>query len=76
MAQSLVQRLQEVMDRFPVSTSQDIDDFSVLVEVRNTLSKDADDLQFFAALQACGVDNWDGYEFAQDMVREWNGEEE
>ena len=30
--------------------------------------------QFLSALQAAGVDNWDGYEHAQDIVDEWDKE--
>lgn len=39
-----------------------------------TLDEMADDSQFLAALRCAGVDNWHGYEEAQDMVAEWNNE--
>jgi hypothetical protein len=29
-----------------------------------------DDLMFLDALRAAGVDNWDGYDYAQDIYRE------
>ena len=31
---------------------------------------------FLCALEAAGVDNWDGYSEAQQLLREWYGEEE
>lgn len=31
-----------------------------------------EDSQMLEALDACGVDNWEGYERAQEMVEEWN----
>lgn len=30
--------------------------------------------QFLAALRAAGVDNWDGYDNAIDIVSEWDSE--
>lgn len=32
-------------------------------------------LTWLAALEAAGVDNWQGYEIAQDLVTEWEAEE-
>ena len=29
---------------------------------------------FLCALEAAGVDNWDGYDNAQDILEEWNNE--
>ena len=31
---------------------------------------------FLCALEAAGVDNWEGYSEAQQMLREWYGESE
>jgi hypothetical protein len=33
-----------------------------------------EDSNFLNALRAAGVDNWDGYENAQDIIKEWNDE--
>ncbi len=33
-----------------------------------------DDSQFLDALKAAGVDNWDGYEVAHEILKEWQGE--
>lgn len=30
-----------------------------------------DDSAFLAALRGAGVDNWDGYDNAQEMLEEW-----
>lgn len=30
--------------------------------------------RFLCALQAAGVDNWDGYDHAQDIMEEWYNE--
>lgn len=30
--------------------------------------------QFLSALEAAGVDNWNGYGEAQDILKEWNAE--
>jgi hypothetical protein len=29
---------------------------------------------FLSALEAAGVDNWDGYEYAQEFIEQWNNE--
>lgn len=44
-----------------------------LFELRRYLEDLEDDRDFLYALQAAGVDNWNGYEFA---CRIYNGEEE
>lgn len=31
---------------------------------------------FLCALEVCGVDDWDGYDEAHKLLREWYGEEE
>ena len=31
---------------------------------------------FLCALEAAGVDNWDGYGDAQDILEEWNNSDE
>jgi hypothetical protein len=31
-----------------------------------------EDSQFLAALHAAGVDNWDGYDEAQNIVEQWD----
>ena len=33
-----------------------------------------DDAQFLHALKAAGVDNWYGYEEAQDIMKEWHND--
>ena len=35
----------------------------------------AADSRFLAALEGAGVDNWDGYDNAQDMLEEWDKED-
>lgn len=37
--------------------------------------KMSEDSRFLCALRNAGVDNWDGYEEAQDMIKEWDGED-
>ncbi|MFR3182170.1 MAG: hypothetical protein ACLTPN_00890 [Clostridia bacterium] len=34
------------------------------------------DSMFLSALQNTGVDNWEGYEYAQELLEEWNDENE
>jgi hypothetical protein len=41
----------------------------VLVEVE-TLEELKENALFLEALRAAGVDNWDGYDYAQDIYRE------
>lgn len=36
----------------------------------------SEDSRFLCALQNAGVDNWDGYEVAQEMIEEWDKEDE
>lgn len=33
-----------------------------------------EDQQMLQALQAAGVDNWDGYDYARELLDEWNEE--
>jgi len=33
-----------------------------------------DDARFLYALQAAGVDNWNGYDHAQDILADWDKE--
>lgn len=33
-----------------------------------------EDSRFLEALRAAGVDNWNGYEVAQEMIEEWDAE--
>ena len=35
----------------------------------------SEDSRFLCALRNAGVDNWDGYEEAQEMVKEWDEED-
>lgn len=35
-----------------------------------------DDSQWLAALESAGVDNWEGFEFAMELLAEWNQEDE
>lgn len=34
------------------------------------------DSMFLSALQNAGVDNWEGYEYAQEILEEWENESE
>lgn len=38
------------------------------------LEECVDDSRFLHALRAAGVDNWGGYENAQDIIAEWDTE--
>lgn len=40
-----------------------------------TYDEMADDSRFLCALRNAGVDNWDGYEEAQEMIKEWDAED-
>ena len=33
-----------------------------------------DESRFLHALQAAGVDNWEGYSYAYDLLEEWDSE--
>lgn len=44
-------------------------------ELKERLKEADTDQQFLSALICAGVDNWSGYEEAQDMVKEWDSEE-
>jgi hypothetical protein len=35
-----------------------------------------EDAQFLEALSAAGVDNWDGYDYAQEIFSEWQAKQE
>lgn len=49
------------------------DALELLHEMEQELFFHADDIKFLRALEAAGVDNWQGYEFAVDI---YNGKEE
>jgi hypothetical protein len=34
-----------------------------------------EDSQKLSALDCAGVDNWEGYDHAMEILREWNGED-
>ena len=36
--------------------------------------QEAEDLRFYCALQNAGVESWEGYEIAQEMIEEWDNE--
>ena len=40
----------------------------------NKVESMENDIIFLKALRAAGVDNWDGYDIAIDLVDEWNEE--
>ena len=42
----------------------------VVTITQERLDKLEEDSEFLCCLQAAGVDNWDGYEYAQDMMSE------
>lgn len=54
------------------------DDLKVVTETLATTRKNSQDdserLRFLDALEGAGVDNWKGYEDAQDMIEAWNNE--
>jgi len=33
-----------------------------------------EDSRFLCALEGCGIDNWEWYERAKDMIKEWDAE--
>jgi len=43
------------------------------LHLRLRSEEDGDDLQLLRALQAAGVDNWEGYGVACELKDEWNG---
>jgi len=44
-------------------------DITITQEQYNELITDQ---QFLEALRAAGVDNWDGYDYAVEMINEWD----
>lgn len=44
------------------------EDNSMAEEFRGALEKVQEESKFLNCLEACGVDNWDGYSDAQNMV--------
>ncbi len=41
---------------------------------RKDYKKLLDDSRLLDALRAAGVDNWDGYDYAQELLEEWEKE--
>lgn len=44
------------------------------VEEEKLLKELGEDSALLSALQAAGVDSWDGYDIALDILKEWNAE--
>ena len=53
-----------------VADSNGDDIQSKLNEMDNRVEKLEEDAKFLQALYACGVDNWDGIDFAHEMVED------
>lgn len=49
---------------------------SMAEEFRAALEKVQEDSEFLNCLKSCGVDNWDGYSDAQEMMWPEDGEDE
>lgn len=47
-----------------------------LEELRTKWADCQEDLDFLNALGAAGVDNWTGYDYARELMREWRAERE
>lgn len=45
------------------------------LEPQELTDEDQEDLQMFHALKAAGVDNWAGYDHAQEIVDEWKDQQ-
>ncbi|WFZ78549.1 hypothetical protein MQM1_067 [Aeromonas phage vB_AsaP_MQM1] len=45
-------------------------------ELESHIDDAEDDAEWLSALESAGVDNWEGYEFALDIRREWRGDSE
>lgn len=43
-------------------------------ELNKEIQAMQDDVDFLEALRAAGVDNWDGYTEAQDILESWNSQ--
>lgn len=52
------------------------EDNSMAEEFRAELEKVQEDSEFLNCLKSCGVDNWDGYSDAQEMMWPEDGEDE
>lgn len=46
----------------------DVEMTEELQGIVNTLEEADDELEFLEALRAAGVDNWEGYEYAVDLL--------
>lgn len=51
---------------------EQINDHTLQVEISiEEWEEMENDLAFLSALKAAGVDNWDGYDLAYDILKEW-----
>lgn len=48
--------------------------WAYIQELETELDQALKDQQFLSALECAGVDNWDGYDEAKRLVREWDNE--
>lgn len=53
------------------NVTADGDQITISVKEYDQLLEDS---RFLCALRGAGVDNWDGYEEAQEMLEEWDAE--
>ena len=47
-----------------------------IITLENEVIVLGEDVRFLNALEAAGVDNWEGYGTAQEILEEWDAEEE
>lgn len=50
--------------------------YGELVPLEKELAAARKDQQWLDALEAAGVDNWEGYSHAHEILREWGGDDE
>lgn len=59
-----------------MSKMVEVQDDEVVIKkaLYDSLMEDQDDVRFLSALRCAGVDNWSGYDHAQDILAEWDAE--
>lgn len=65
------QILENCIEDFPVINGDPVE---VMRMALDEIYKLREETQFLDALRAAGVDNWDGYQHAQEIMEEWNDE--
>ena len=69
-------KIHDLIGDAEVTVSWDDDEQAEVERLKARVAELEEDARLLAALNAAGVDNWDGYSYAHELLREWQAEDE